>query len=178
MNNTPGSAQHRMEPDLDKEDFFRPSYIAGVEPLQRTAPGSVEGFKTDLSLVCASSNTSQGDRRESTNSKAPVGCKDLEELLKGSEQSSTTAKNDVKFSLWVSFCEIYNECFYDLLIAVSNDKKRKTLRLAQDIKGCSYVKDLQWVQISDSKEAFRLLKLGLKHWSITSKKLNTCSSRR
>ena len=39
-------------------------------------------------------------------------------------------------------------------------------------------KDLQWVQISDSKEAFRLLKLGLKHQSIASKKLNTCSSRR
>uniref|UniRef100_A0A8C8AG78 Kinesin family member 20B n=1 Tax=Otus sunia TaxID=257818 RepID=A0A8C8AG78_9STRI len=101
----------------------------------------------------------------------------LEELLKGSEQSSTTVKNHVKFSLWVSFCEIYNECFYDLLIPMSNDKKRKTLRLAQDIKGCSYVKDLQWVQISDSKEAFRLLKLGLKHQSITSKKLNTFSSR-
>uniref|UniRef100_A0A8D0EJR0 Kinesin motor domain-containing protein n=1 Tax=Strix occidentalis caurina TaxID=311401 RepID=A0A8D0EJR0_STROC len=102
---------------------------------------------------------------------------DLEELLKGSEQSNTTAKNHVKFSLWVSFCEIYNECFYDLLIPMSNDKKRKTLRLAQDIKGCSYVKDLQWVQISDSKEAFRLLKLGLKHQSIASTKLNTFSSR-
>ncbi|XP_074713817.1 kinesin-like protein KIF20B [Strix uralensis] len=121
--------------------------------------------------------TKEVDHQDSTNSKAPVGCKDLEELLKGSEQSSTTAKNHVKFSLWVSFCEIYNECFYDLLIPMSNDKKRKTLRLAQDIKGCSYVKGLQWVQISDSKEAFRLLKLGLKHQSIASTKLNTFSSR-
>ncbi|KFQ77663.1 Kinesin-like KIF20B [Phaethon lepturus] len=102
---------------------------------------------------------------------------DLEELLKDSEQSSTTVKNYMKFSVWVSFFEIYNECFYDLLTPISNDKKRKTLRLAQDIKGCSYVKDLQWVQISDSKEAFRLLKLGLKHQSIASTKLNTCSSR-
>ncbi|NXJ38805.1 KI20B protein, partial [Ciconia maguari] len=102
---------------------------------------------------------------------------DLEELLKDSEQSSTTVKNYMKFSVWVSFFEIYNECFYDLLSPISNDKKRKTLRLAQDIKGCSYVKDLQWVQISDSKEAFRLLKLGLKHQSIASTKLNTCSSR-
>ncbi|NXA26064.1 KI20B protein, partial [Ibidorhyncha struthersii] len=101
---------------------------------------------------------------------------DSEELL-DSEQSSTTAKNYVKFSVWVSFFEIYNECFYDLLIPVSNDKKRKTLRLAQDIKGCSYVKDLQWVQVSDSKEAFRLLKLGLKHQSTASTKLNNCSSR-
>ncbi|XP_074713547.1 kinesin-like protein KIF20B [Strix uralensis] len=121
--------------------------------------------------------TKEVDHQDSTNSKAPVGCKDLEELLKGSEQSSTTAKNHVKFSLWVSFCEIYNECFYDLLIPMSNDKKRKTLRLAQDVKGCSYVKGLQWVQISDSKEAFRLLKLGLKHQSIASTKLNTFSSR-
>ncbi|KAF1636482.1 Kinesin-like protein KIF20B, partial [Eudyptes filholi] len=102
---------------------------------------------------------------------------DLEELLKDSEQSSTSVKDYIKFSVWVSFFEIYNECFYDLLIPISNDKKRKTLRLAQDIKGCSYVKDLQWVQISDSKEAFRLLKLGLKHQSIASTKLNTCSSR-
>ncbi|NXJ46513.1 KI20B protein, partial [Spizaetus tyrannus] len=102
---------------------------------------------------------------------------DLEELLKDLEQSGTTVKNYIKFSVWVSFFEIYNECFYDLLIPMSNEKKRKTLRLAQDIKGCSYVKDLQWVQISDSKEAFRLLKLGLKHQSIASTKLNTCSSR-
>ncbi|NXC58837.1 KI20B protein, partial [Aleadryas rufinucha] len=102
---------------------------------------------------------------------------DLEDISKDSEQSITTARNYIKFSVWVSFFEIYNECFYDLLIPISNDKKRKTLRLAQDIKGCSFVKDLQWVQISDSKEAFRLLKLGLKHQSIASTKLNNSSSR-
>ncbi|KAM7102332.1 kinesin-like protein KIF20B isoform 1-T3 [Ciconia maguari] len=121
--------------------------------------------------------TKEVDHQNTTNNKAPVYSKDLEELLKDSEQSSTTVKNYMKFSVWVSFFEIYNECFYDLLSPISNDKKRKTLRLAQDIKGCSYVKDLQWVQISDSKEAFRLLKLGLKHQSIASTKLNTCSSR-
>ncbi|XP_019327230.1 PREDICTED: kinesin-like protein KIF20B [Aptenodytes forsteri] len=121
--------------------------------------------------------TKEVDHQNSTNNKAPVDSKDLEELLKDSEQSSRSVKDYVKFSVWVSFFEIYNECFYDLLIPISNDKKRKTLRLAQDIKGCSYVKDLQWVQISDSKEAFRLLKLGLKHQSIASTKLNTCSSR-
>lgn len=64
---------------------------------------------------------------------------DLEDS-KDSEQSITTARNYIKFSVWVSFFEIYNECFYDLLIPMSNDKKRKTLRLAQDIKGCSFVK--------------------------------------
>ncbi|NXW92385.1 KI20B protein, partial [Alopecoenas beccarii] len=102
---------------------------------------------------------------------------DLEELLNDLEQPSTTVKNYVKFSVWISFFEIYNECFYDLLIPTSNDKKRKTLRLAQDVKGCSYLKDLQWVQICDSKEAFKLLELGLKHQSTASTKLNTSSSR-
>uniref|UniRef100_A0A8C4VZR5 Kinesin family member 20B n=1 Tax=Gopherus evgoodei TaxID=1825980 RepID=A0A8C4VZR5_9SAUR len=101
----------------------------------------------------------------------------LEELLKEPEQPNTSVASYMKFSVWVSFCEIYNECIYDLLLPVSNDKKRKVLRLAQDIKGCSYVKDLQWIQVSDSKEAFKLLKLGLKHQSIACTKLNTYSSR-
>ncbi|XP_060624733.2 kinesin-like protein KIF20B isoform X1 [Anolis sagrei] len=82
-----------------------------------------------------------------------------------------------QFSVWVSFCEIYNECIYDLLVPLSSDKRRKGLRLAQDIKGCSYVKDLQWVQVSKFKEAFKLMKLGLKHQSFASTKLNSNSSR-
>ncbi|XP_044857162.1 kinesin-like protein KIF20B [Mauremys mutica] len=102
---------------------------------------------------------------------------DLEELLKEPEQPNTSMASYMKFSVWVSFCEIYNECIYDLLLPVSNDKKRRVLRLAQDIKGCSYVKDLQWIQVSGSKEAFKLLKLGLKHQSIACTKLNTYSSR-
>ncbi|KAM7047137.1 kinesin-like protein KIF20B [Acridotheres tristis] len=117
------------------------------------------------------------DHQINTSNKAPMDSQDSEDISKDLEQSITTARNYIKFSVWVSFFEIYNECFYDLLIPISNDKKRKTLRLAQDIKGCSFVKDLQWVQISDSKEAFRLLKLGLKHQSIASTKLNNCSSR-
>ncbi|KAM6329782.1 kinesin-like protein KIF20B [Podargus strigoides] len=126
------------------------------------------------SILCLAKEV---DHQNSTCNKAPVDSKGLEELLKDSEQSRTTSENYVKFSVWVSFFEIYNEYFYDLLIPISNDKKRRALRLAQDIKGCSYVKDLQWIQISDSKEAFKLLKVGLKHQSIASTKLNTCSSR-
>ncbi|XP_058698011.1 kinesin-like protein KIF20B [Poecile atricapillus] len=117
------------------------------------------------------------DHQINSSNKAPMDSKDLEDISKDSEQSITTARNYIKFSVWVSFFEIYNECFYDLLSPISNDKKRKTLRLAQDIKGCSFVKDLQWIQISDSKEACKLLKLGLKHQSIASTKLNNSSSR-
>uniref|UniRef100_A0A8C0TVW3 Kinesin family member 20B n=1 Tax=Canis lupus familiaris TaxID=9615 RepID=A0A8C0TVW3_CANLF len=37
--------------------------------------------------------------------------------------------------------------------------------------------DLQWIQVSDSKEAYRLLKLGIKHQSVAFTKLNNASSR-
>ncbi|CAM9889525.1 unnamed protein product [Bubo scandiacus] len=67
-----------MELNLDKEEFFRPSYIASVEPLQRTGPVSVEDLKTDLSpdlsLVSSSSNTSQRSSLESKGHKQVCLC--------------------------------------------------------------------------------------------------------
>ncbi len=48
-----------------------------------------------------------------------------------------------KFSVWVSFCEIYNENIHDLLEAVPSGALRRTaLRLSQDIKGNAFVKGL------------------------------------
>ncbi|XP_033005127.1 kinesin-like protein KIF20B [Lacerta agilis] len=102
---------------------------------------------------------------------------ELDELAKESEQSNVEEGRGAKFSIWVSFCEIYNECIYDLLLPMSNDRRRKVLRLSQDVKGCSYVKDLQWIQVSNFKEAFKLMQLGLKHQSFASTKLNANSSR-
>ncbi|XP_008571322.1 PREDICTED: kinesin-like protein KIF20B isoform X2 [Galeopterus variegatus] len=86
--------------------------------------------------------------------------------------------NSIKFSVWVSFFEIYNECIYDLFVPLSSKlQKRKMLRLSQDVKGYSFIKDLQWIQVTDSKEAYRLLKLGIKHQSVAFTKLNNTSSR-
>ncbi|KAM5321124.1 kinesin-like protein KIF20B isoform 6-T8 [Glossophaga mutica] len=102
---------------------------------------------------------------------------DFEESMKDCEQASLNMDN-IKFSLWVSFFEIYNECIYDLFVPVSSKfQKRKMLRLSQDVKGYSFIKDLQWIQVSDSKEAYRLLKLGIKHQSVAFTKLNNASSR-
>lgn len=61
----------------------------------------------------------------------------------------------VKFSVWVSFCEIYNESIYDLLDHVSNGSHRRSvLRLAQDVKGNTFVKGNQISQ--KTKGAFTL----------------------
>ncbi|KAH0521304.1 Kinesin-like protein KIF20B [Microtus ochrogaster] len=103
---------------------------------------------------------------------------EFEESMNNCDQSSLNVDN-IKYSVWVSFFEIYNESIYDLFVPVSSKfQKRKMLRLSQDVKGYSFIKDLQWIQVSDSKEAYRLLKLGVKHQSVAFTKLNNASSRR
>ncbi|CAL1599496.1 unnamed protein product [Knipowitschia caucasica] len=84
----------------------------------------------------------------------------------------------VKFSVWVSFCEIYNDNIHDLLDqAPPSHQKRPVLRLSQDVKGNSFIKDLRWVQVLSSDEAYRVLKIGKKNQSISSTRLNLLSSR-
>ncbi|XP_076834624.1 kinesin-like protein KIF20B isoform X2 [Brachyhypopomus gauderio] len=83
-----------------------------------------------------------------------------------------------KFSIWVSFCEIYNENVHDLLEQLPGNAARRTnLRLCQDSKGNSFIKDLRWVQVHGADEAFKVMKLGKKNQSISSTKLNQLSSR-
>ncbi|XP_070608446.1 kinesin-like protein KIF20B isoform X2 [Erythrolamprus reginae] len=112
-----------------------------------------------------------------SNSRTTDNCEDMKEPEKEAYQSDLKEQRHIKYSLWVSFCEIYNECIYDLLLPISNDKRRKMLRLAQDVKGYSYVKDLQWIQVSNSEEAYKLMKVGLRHQRHGSTKLNANSSR-
>ncbi|XP_077095590.1 kinesin-like protein KIF20B isoform X2 [Siphateles boraxobius] len=83
-----------------------------------------------------------------------------------------------KFSIWVSFCEIYNENIHDLLEQhASNVSRRTNLRLCQDVKGNSFIKDLKWVQVSSADEALKVMKLGKRNQSISSTRLNLLSSR-
>ncbi|XP_030888069.1 kinesin-like protein KIF20A isoform X3 [Leptonychotes weddellii] len=85
---------------------------------------------------------------------------------------------DIRFSVWISFFEIYNELLYDLLEPPSQQRKRQTLRLCEDQNGNPYVKDLNWVHVQDAEEAWKLLKVGRKNQSFASTHLNQNSSRR
>ncbi|KAI4892352.1 hypothetical protein NFI96_018664 [Prochilodus magdalenae] len=97
-----------------------------------------------------------------------------------SEGDSLCLEEDshVKFSMWVSFCEIYNENIHDLLdFAPNSSQRRNVLRLCQDVKGNTFVKDLIWVHVNSADEAYRILKIGRKNQSFSSTKLNSVSSR-
>ncbi|KFV13727.1 Kinesin-like KIF20A [Tauraco erythrolophus] len=95
------------------------------------------------------------------------------------DRISLTNTGDVQFSIWVSFFEIYNELIYDLLepASPSQNRKRQTLRLCEDQTGNPYVKDLNWINVRDADEAWKLLKLGRKNQSFASTHMNQNSSR-
>ncbi|KAI3363512.1 hypothetical protein L3Q82_012110, partial [Scortum barcoo] len=94
------------------------------------------------------------------------------------DKISLEADTHTKFSVWVSFCEIYNENIHDLLEVVPSGALRRTaLRLSQDIKGNAFVKDLRWVQVNSAEEAYKVMKLGKKNQSFSSTRLNQLSSR-
>ncbi|XP_067391007.1 kinesin-like protein KIF20A [Emydura macquarii macquarii] len=95
------------------------------------------------------------------------------------DRISLLAPADVQFSIWVSFFEIYNEQIYDLLEIPlpGQNRKRQTLRLCEDQTGSPYVKDLNWINVQDADEAWKLLKLGRKNQSFACTHLNQNSSR-
>ncbi|KFR05888.1 Kinesin-like KIF20A [Opisthocomus hoazin] len=95
------------------------------------------------------------------------------------DRISLSNTGDVQFSIWVSFFEIYNELIYDLLEPAlpGQNRKRQTLRLCEDQTGNPYVKDLNWINVCDADEAWKLLKLGRKNQSFASTHMNQNSSR-
>ncbi|XP_063077606.1 kinesin-like protein KIF20B [Engraulis encrasicolus] len=125
-------------------------------------------------------------RLKETDAQKSLTCKTL---LEGSTSSdidmqseeecvSLDADPNMKFSVWVSFCEIYNESIHDLLeVLPSGPPRRTALRLSQDVKGNTFVKDLKWIQVNSAEEAYRVLKIGRRNQSFSSTKLNTLSSR-
>ncbi|XP_060716760.1 kinesin-like protein KIF20A isoform X1 [Tachysurus vachellii] len=124
----------------------------------------------------------ESDLQKSNSSISNSACSTL---LEGSsygelDEDSLCLEEDshVKFSVWVSFCEIYNENLHDLLDFASNmSRRRSVLRLSQDVKGNTFVKDLTWVQVNSADEAYKVLKIGRKNQSFSSTKLNSVSSR-
>ncbi|NWR74537.1 KI20A protein, partial [Centropus unirufus] len=137
--------------------------------LQATTSGSF-----DSGVAGLSSSSSQLTNRSDTKRTEELCCcwDDLDRI-------SLNNTTDIQFSIWVSFFEIYNELIYDLLEPTlpSQNGKRKTLRLCEDQTGSSYVKDLNWINVQNADEAWKLLKLGRKNQSFASTHKNQNSSR-
>ncbi|NXE34464.1 KI20A protein, partial [Ptilorrhoa leucosticta] len=119
----------------------------------------------------------------------------------------TNTHQRTQASVWISFCEIYNEYVYDLLNVLSTSKtqRRRVLRICEDQGGNCYIKgnntvlcprqfhrislmirnvckrslfaDLKWINVQSTEEACRLLKIGNKNRSFACTRMNEQSSR-
>ncbi|XP_026132496.1 kinesin-like protein KIF20B isoform X1 [Carassius auratus] len=121
------------------------------------------------------------DPQKTLSSMSSSSCSSFESSTSSDSNGDSVCLDEtsyVKFSVWVSFCEIYNENIHDLLDVVPNGShRRNVLRLAQDVKGNAFVKDLKWVQVNSAEEALKVVKIGRKNQSFSSTKLNNVSSR-
>ncbi|XP_015497171.1 kinesin-like protein KIF20A [Parus major] len=135
--------------------------------LQATTSGS---FDSGVAGLSSSSHLTNHSDLSQTEELGPCWA-DLDHI--------SLTSTDVQFSIWVSFFEIYNELIYDLLEPAlpGQNRKRQTLRLCEDQSGNPYVKDLNWINVRDADEAWKLLKLGRKNQSFASTHMNQNSSR-
>ncbi|KAM7381007.1 hypothetical protein PAMA_012037 [Pampus argenteus] len=156
-------------------------------PAQDSAESQVENLQVYLRI--RPFTAAESDSGESLNDRSVMSGRSV--FLDGSLGSDSSVNSvsetdsfcldvdsNVRFSIWVSFCEIYNDNIHDLLEQVpSGQHKRTMLRLSQDVKGNSFIKDLRWVQVNSSEEAYRVMKIGKKNQSFSSTRLNQLSSR-
>ncbi|XP_076600042.1 kinesin-like protein KIF20B [Chaetodon auriga] len=135
-------------------------------------------FKRNLLSQLKESEKSNASLLNSTNKTLLEDSSMLGTTVAAEDKISLEVETHTKFSVWVSFCEIYNENIHDLLEVVPSGTLRRTaLRLSQDVKGNAFVKDLRWVQVNSAEEAYMVMKLGKKNQSFSSTRLNQLSSR-
>ena len=84
-----------------------------------------------------------------------TGSSGIDELLadvvnRDREKIKVDVEEKVRFGVWVSFAEVYNEQVYDLLVPVPQKKKgkRETLRISDDRNGNPYIKGNQLLALN------------------------------
>jgi len=138
--------------------------------------------KTDETMR-STNNTFLSDISVIQKSGMSLDAASINEELRSRVADSTTInveqQGNVRFGVWVSFMEIYNEQMFDLLdlSPIGKGKKRPILKLGDDKDKNPYVKGLKEVFVTSSDEAYKILRLGQKNRHIASTKLNQLSSR-
>ncbi|GFR60097.1 kinesin-like protein [Elysia marginata] len=126
-----------------------------------------------------------GDEMESVLSDTAMSSSSgIDELLedvvnRDRERVKVDVDEKMKFGVWVSFVEVYNEQVYDLLVPVPQKKKakRQTLRISEDRNGNPYIKGLKEIHVESADEAYKLLTIGQRNLMTACTRLNHCSSR-
>ncbi|XP_053573002.1 kinesin-like protein KIF20A isoform X2 [Bombina bombina] len=155
--------------NLREEELMTPLKRSGMNDSQLRAGTSVS---YDSGIGGLSSTTHYANQTSSQFEDSSARWGDHEAI-------SLQEPDNVQLSIWVSYFEIYNEFVYDLLETIPSgpNRKRTTLRLCEDRNGNPYVKDLNWINVHNAEEAWKILKAGRKNQSFASTHLNQNSSR-
>lgn len=104
---------------------------------------------------------------------------DMQKILQGEAvHTGLDIDENLEYSLWVSFAEIYNESVYDLLSYMDyQNKHRKPLNVTTDSKGQMFIKDLKMVNVTSGAEAYQVFMAGQYHLKIAATGINAQSSR-
>ncbi|CAJ0923695.1 unnamed protein product [Ranitomeya imitator] len=159
--------RNQLAVETSLEQLFTPMKSGGNE--SRLRAGSSMSFDSGIGGLSSTNHENQTSSQleETTSHWGPQDAVSLHDPA------------DVQISIWVSYFEIYNEFVYDLLEPLPSgpNRKRTTLRLCEDRNGNPYVKDLNWINVQNADEAWKVLKVGRKNQSFASTHLNQNSSR-
>ncbi|CAG5128649.1 unnamed protein product, partial [Candidula unifasciata] len=147
---------------------------------ERTLKMSVDDDTTVMTLLGDEMESALSDTATSSSSACgedllpDVENRDREELKVDVED-----QGKIRFGVWVSFAEIYNEQIFDLLEPFPRKKnaKRPPLKICDDRNGNPYIKGLKEIHVESADEAYRLLTIGQRNLQTACTRLNHCSSR-
>ena len=92
-------------------------------------------------------------------------------------------EDNMKFAVWISFAEIYNENIHDLLEKIPAPKRkgekprRPPLKLAEDKNGSIFIRDLKEIKVNSADEAYQVMMIGRENLQFAATRLNHHSSR-
>ncbi|CAF0947630.1 unnamed protein product [Adineta ricciae] len=100
----------------------------------------------------------------------------LPSIIQRQNQVEDLSVEDERYSIWISFFELYNENILDLLVQPKDMKTRKNLRLMQNDHS-TIIKNLIQIPVFDLKEAENIIRFGFANRSTSKTNLNEASSR-
>lgn len=154
---------HIFKPEDNQEAVF-----AQTSPLVVSA---LDGFNVCI-FAYGQTGTGKTFTMEGTNENRGVNYRTLEELFRVSEERSDI----MRYELFVSMLEVYNEKIRDLLVEDANQPAKK-LEIKQSAEGTQEVPGLSEVPVYKTDEVWELLKRGSRVRSVGSTNANELSSR-
>ncbi|GLV32118.1 subito [Carabus blaptoides fortunei] len=158
----------RTLPPIDEVPILKPTESGDVELLEMSARRAELNLRNNF---LNSSSTKDRSLHIKT-------YKAMRERLSVEPTATIEEGTNVAIGIWVSFAEVYNEYIYDLLQPKpARGKQRPKLRLGQDEKGNTYIKNLTNISVSSGLEAYEILQYGMHHLNYASTSVNAHSSR-